>query len=73
MSEQTFEYSVAMSCEGCSNAVNKVLGKISAVKDVKIDLPAKKVFVTTTLDHDAVLELLKKTGKACSYIGIAAK
>ncbi|XP_014232265.1 copper transport protein ATOX1 isoform X1 [Trichogramma pretiosum] len=67
---QTYEYDVAMSCEGCSNAVNRVLGKLSGISKVDIDLAAKKVFVTTTLDHDVVLETLKKTGKTTTYVGV---
>lgn len=43
---------------------------ISAVTEVKIDLPSKKVFVTTNLDHNAILESIKKTGKACSFVGV---
>ncbi|OXU22371.1 hypothetical protein TSAR_007729 [Trichomalopsis sarcophagae] len=70
MAQQIYEYNVDMTCEGCSNAVNRVLGKIPAITEVKIDLPAKKVFVTTNLDQNEVLESIKKTGKACSFVGV---
>jgi copper chaperone len=40
------------------------------VTNVKIDLPLKKVFVTTNLDHNEILESIKKTGKTSSFVGI---
>lgn len=43
---------------------------IAAIQNVKIDLPNKKVYVTTTLGHDEILEAIKKAGKPCSYVGV---
>jgi len=40
------------------------------VDDIKIDLPGKKVFVTTALASDEILETIKKTGKTCQYLGM---
>ena len=61
-----------MTCEGCSGAVERVLGKLKGqgVDSVSIDLPANQVLVTSTLTSDQLLETLKKTGKAVSYIGL---
>ncbi|XP_011686759.1 PREDICTED: copper transport protein ATOX1 [Wasmannia auropunctata] len=68
MAAQVHEFSVEMTCEGCSNAVQNVLKK-KGVDDIKIDLPNKKVFVITTLGSTEVLETIKKTGKTCKFVG----
>ncbi|XP_031622689.1 copper transport protein ATOX1 homolog [Contarinia nasturtii] len=70
---QVYEFSVEMTCSGCSGAVEKVLGKLGdKVENVRIDLENKKVFVTSAeLSADQLLESIKKTGKNTSYIGLA--
>lgn len=40
------------------------------VEKVEIDLDNKKVFVTSALPADDLLETIKKTGKETSYIGV---
>ncbi|KAG5320555.1 ATOX1 protein, partial [Acromyrmex heyeri] len=57
-----------MTCEGCSTAVQNVLRKKAGIDDIKIDLPEKKVFVTTALNSNEILETLKKTGKTCQFL-----
>ncbi|XP_034935322.1 copper transport protein ATOX1 [Chelonus insularis] len=69
MGSQVHEFDVEMTCEGCSNAVERVLGKKTGIDNIKIDLPNKKVFVTSSLPKEEILETLKKTGKNVSYIG----
>lgn len=69
MAAQVHEFNVEMTCEGCSNAVQNVLRKKAGIDDIKIDLSGKKVFVTTALDSDEVLETIKKTGKTCEFLG----
>lgn len=59
-----------MTCGGCATAVEKVLSKKAGITDVKIDLEAKKVHVTSALSSDEVLETIKKTGKSCQFIGV---
>ncbi|XP_012223625.2 copper transport protein ATOX1 [Linepithema humile] len=68
MAAQVHEFSVEMTCEGCSNAVENVLKKKTAIEDFKIDLQGKKVSVTTGLSSDEILETIKKTGKTCQYL-----
>ncbi|XP_055319369.1 copper transport protein ATOX1 [Sitodiplosis mosellana] len=70
---QVHEFSVEMTCSGCSGAVEKVLGKLGdKVQNVRIDLDNKKVFVTSAeLNADQLLEVIKKTGKTTNYIGLA--
>ena len=64
------EFKVSMSCEGCSAAVNRVLGRLEAVKKVEIDMEGQKVSVQSSLSGDELLATLKKTGRECSYIGL---
>ncbi|KAK9476853.1 hypothetical protein V1514DRAFT_335592 [Lipomyces japonicus] len=60
-----YEFDVAMSCSGCSNAVNRVLTKLDGVNDIKITLDDQKVLVKTadTVAYDTVLSQIKKSGK----------
>ncbi|KAL0106964.1 hypothetical protein PUN28_015467 [Cardiocondyla obscurior] len=69
MAAQIHEFSVEMTCEGCSNAVQNVLKKKAGIDEVKIDLQGKKVLVTTALGSDEILETIKKTGKTCQFLG----
>uniref|UniRef100_A0A8D0IR62 Copper transport protein ATOX1 n=3 Tax=Sus scrofa TaxID=9823 RepID=A0A8D0IR62_PIG len=65
---QKHEFSVDMTCEGCSNAVTRVLNKLGGVQ-FDIDLPNKKVCIDSEHSVDTLLETLGKTGKAVSYLG----
>ncbi|KAK9458596.1 uncharacterized protein V1516DRAFT_682124 [Lipomyces oligophaga] len=60
-----YQFNVAMSCSGCSGAVNRVLNKLDGVNDVKITLDDQKVIVKTTdsVSYDSVLAQIKKSGK----------
>ncbi|XP_018110388.1 copper transport protein ATOX1 [Xenopus laevis] len=62
------EFFVDMTCEGCSNAVNRVLSRLQGVQ-YEIDLPNKKVVIESDLAVDLLLETLKKTGKEAKYLG----
>ncbi|XP_075545319.1 antioxidant 1 copper chaperone [Dermacentor variabilis] len=72
MASQVHEFHVEMTCEGCSGAVQRVLGKLAdqGVNKVDIDLKAQRVFVDSTLSCEQLLEVLKKAGKTCSYVGV---
>ncbi|KXJ09411.1 copper transport protein ATOX1 [Exaiptasia diaphana] len=65
------EFSVEMTCGGCSGAVERVLGKVPEVSKVDIDMEKQRVYVTSDLPSDKLLEIIKKTGKATNYIGTA--
>ncbi|KAG7166141.1 copper transport protein ATOX1-like [Homarus americanus] len=70
MSSQVHEFSVEMTCEGCSGAAKRVLDKLGdKVSNVDIDLPNKKVTVTSVLSAEELTETLKKTGKEVTLIG----
>ncbi|KAJ7316374.1 hypothetical protein JRQ81_002536 [Phrynocephalus forsythii] len=62
------EFFVDMTCEGCSNAVTRVLNKLGGVQ-FEIDLPSKTVSIESDHSVDTLLDTLKKTGKNASYIG----
>uniref|UniRef100_T1E2W6 Copper transport protein ATOX1 n=1 Tax=Psorophora albipes TaxID=869069 RepID=T1E2W6_9DIPT len=73
MTTPTHEFKVEMTCTGCSGAVERVLGKLKEkVEKVDIDLDNKKVFVTSSLSAEELLETIKKTGKETSYVGLKA-
>ncbi|XP_045480624.1 copper transport protein ATOX1 [Harmonia axyridis] len=67
---QVHEYNVKMTCEGCSGAVERVLGKLrdKGVQDFTISLPDQKVEVKTSLSSEEILETIKKTGKEVKYL-----
>eukprot|EP00588_Corethron_pennatum_P014334 CAMPEP_0194277282 /NCGR_PEP_ID=MMETSP0169-20130528/9649_1 /TAXON_ID=218684 /ORGANISM="Corethron pennatum, Strain L29A3" /LENGTH=73 /DNA_ID=CAMNT_0039021209 /DNA_START=215 /DNA_END=436 /DNA_ORIENTATION=- len=52
-------FDVGMTCNGCSNAVKKILGKIEGVSDVAADWETKKVVVTASDDVTAEVLLAK--------------
>ncbi|CAD7081200.1 unnamed protein product [Hermetia illucens] len=65
------EFNVEMTCEGCSGAVERVLGRLGdKVEKVEIDLPNKKVFVKSPMPSNELLEVIQKTGKSVSYVGV---
>ncbi|KAJ5951432.1 Heavy metal-associated domain HMA [Penicillium vulpinum] len=66
MSDHQYKFNVTMTCGGCSGAVERVLKKLEGVKTFDVSLESQTVNVTTepTLSYDAVLEKIKKTGKA---------
>ncbi|KAK9375569.1 uncharacterized protein V1513DRAFT_24521 [Lipomyces chichibuensis] len=65
MSSHEYQFNVAMSCSGCSGAVNRVLSKLEGVSDIKITLEDQKVVVKTNdnVSYDDVLNQIKKSGK----------
>ncbi|KFO26581.1 Copper transport protein ATOX1 [Fukomys damarensis] len=65
---QKHEFSVDMTCEGCAEAVSRVLNKLGGVQ-FNIDLPSKKVSIDSEHSVDTLLATLNKTGKAVSYVG----
>ncbi|ODQ65106.1 hypothetical protein NADFUDRAFT_25356 [Nadsonia fulvescens var. elongata DSM 6958] len=65
MSDHEYHFDVAMSCSGCSNAINRVLNRLEGVKAVDISLDDQTVKVKTapSLVYEDVLQTIKKTGK----------
>ncbi|KAK0519285.1 Cytosolic copper metallochaperone [Tilletia horrida] len=63
MSEHEYKFNVAMSCSGCSGAVDRVLKKLEGVTSYDISLDTQTVVVKGTAPFETVLEKIKKTGK----------
>ncbi|KAJ3091290.1 Cytosolic copper metallochaperone [Quaeritorhiza haematococci] len=61
---QTYKFKVAMSCSGCSGAVDRILKKTDGVSSYDISLESQTVVVNATLSKDEVFEAIKKSGKA---------
>ncbi|XP_038056960.1 copper transport protein ATOX1-like [Patiria miniata] len=71
MATQKHVFTVEMTCEGCSGAVTRVLNKQKdKVSKFDVDLAQQRVVVESTLSSDELLEILKKTGKATTYVGL---
>ena len=54
-----YELKVGMTCEGCSGAVERILGKKSEIKEVKCDIPSGQVIVKGEDGLD-IVEMLRK-------------
>lgn len=39
-------------------------------QNIEIDMEKQRVYVTSTLSADELLETIKKAGKTCSYVGV---
>ncbi|KAF2279687.1 putative iron/copper transporter Atx1 [Westerdykella ornata] len=65
MAEHIYKFEIAMSCGGCSGAVERVLNKLEGVKSHKVSLDTQtaEVVAAESLDFNTVLEKIKKTGK----------
>ncbi|KAF2840798.1 putative iron/copper transporter Atx1 [Patellaria atrata CBS 101060] len=65
MAEHNYKFNVAMSCGGCSGAVERVLKKLDGVKsyNVSLDTQTAEIVTEETLDYSTVLNTIKKTGK----------
>lgn len=64
---QTVVLRVAMSCQGCVGAVNRVLSKMEGVDSFEIELKEQKVTVKGNVQPDAVLQTVSKTGKKTTF------
>ncbi|ETN45674.1 uncharacterized protein HMPREF1541_09507 [Cyphellophora europaea CBS 101466] len=66
MSEHNYKFNVTMTCGGCSGAVERVLKKMDGVKSYTVSLDTQTADIVTdaSVDYAAVLEKIKKTGKA---------
>lgn len=59
----TYDFSIAMSCGGCSGAIDRVLKKLDGVDSYQVSLENQTARVVTTLPYETVLEKIAKTGK----------
>ncbi|KAJ6036052.1 Metal homeostasis factor ATX1 [Penicillium herquei] len=65
MSDHEYKFNVAMSCGGCSGAVERILKKLEGVKSYDVSLESQTATIATepSLSYDTVLAAIKKTGK----------
>ncbi|KAJ6647927.1 Copper transport protein ATOX1 [Pseudolycoriella hygida] len=55
--DRVHEFKVEMTCGGCSNAVQKVLGKLGdKVEELNIDLDTRTVLVKSSMSADELLQ-----------------
>ncbi|USP76569.1 Metal homeostasis factor ATX1 [Curvularia clavata] len=61
----TYKFNVAMSCGGCSGAIERVLKKLEGVESYNVSLENQtaEIVAADSLDYATVLEKIKKTGK----------
>ncbi|GAB5036616.1 copper chaperone [Nannochloropsis oceanica] len=67
MASTTTTFNVGMTCEGCSNAIRRILGKMEGITSIETDLEAKKVVVVHAEDKvkaSDILAALEKWGEA---------
>ena len=67
--EQHHQFSVQMSCSGCSNAVERALKKVAGVNKVETNLEKQTVDVYGEVDKATAFKAIEKTGKTVSEIG----
>ncbi|KAL7496912.1 hypothetical protein ACHAWT_005150 [Skeletonema menzelii] len=71
MTETRFD--VGMTCEGCANAVKRILGKVDGVSDIQTSVEAKSVVVVhdESVSKDDLLAKLQKwsaaSGKSVAF------
>ncbi|KAM0330726.1 hypothetical protein ACHAQA_003678 [Verticillium albo-atrum] len=65
MSEHNYKFNIAMSCGGCSGAVDRVLKKLDGVKSYEVSLENQTASVVAEpeLSYEKVLATIAKTGK----------
>ena len=51
-----------MTCQGCVNAVTRVLSRVPGVRGVSVDLGAGRVVVGGNADPEALLAAVRKAG-----------
>lgn len=63
---QKYEFKVGMTCQGCANAVTRLLKQVPQVKNLTISVPDKQVIVEADkgLEPKVVLDKLSAWAKA---------
>lgn len=63
MQSSETKFTVGMTCEGCANAVRRIVGKIEGAEVVSLDIPGQEVVIKST-DATVVYAALKKWADA---------
>ncbi|KAI9039100.1 heavy-metal-associated domain-containing protein [Aspergillus affinis] len=66
MSPNQYKFNVQMGCGGCSSALEDALKSVNGIESFDVSLEHKTVLVNaeSSLSYEAVLAVLKATGKA---------
>jgi copper chaperone len=76
-SEHDYKFEVEATCDGCSNAVKRILerytksspGQISKYNvDLVLDEQKAKVDITSTMNKEELIQLLEKSGKKVTSV-----
>lgn len=60
-----------MTCQGCVNAVTRVLSRVPGAQDVKVDLDAGRAVVHGDAEPDALLTAVRKAGYGAEFASAA--
>ncbi|KAI9875521.1 MAG: Cytosolic copper metallochaperone [Pleopsidium flavum] len=65
MAEHNYKFDIAMSCSGCSGAVDRVIKRLDGIKSYNVSLENQtaNVVADESLQYGTLLEKIKKTGK----------
>ena len=58
-----YHFDVAMSCSGCSGAIERVLKRLDGVSSFDVSLDKQTVDVITTQPYETIYNTIAKTGK----------
>jgi len=62
--EKKYEFYAGMTCDGCKNAINKILSSTPGVSKVEADVDKKQLIVTANISNEVIMEKLAKWSKA---------
>ena len=67
-SGQTIRFRAEMTCQGCANAITRILKKVPGVGNVACDIPGQSVTVAATpeVSPQDLLEKLRTWGEAAN-------
>lgn len=61
---KSYEFYAGMTCDGCKNAITRILTKVDGVTKIDADVPNKKLVVEGTASKDTILASLQKWSTA---------
>jgi len=61
---KSYEFYAGMTCDGCKNAITRILTKVDGVSSIDADVDAKKLVVHGTAQKEVIEEKLAKWSAA---------
>jgi len=72
MSEKSYEYRAGMTCDGCKNAISRILSKTPGVTSFDADVPSQRLVVRGNVTPEVISERLSKwsnaSGKELTFV-----